>query len=266
MPSLKNQLAVVTGAGSGIGKGIANELSRQGAHVIIADINEENAYKAASEINVQGFEATACKLDVSNSMEVSELFNKLERKHGKIDILVNNAGIAGDPSLVDEMSDENWAKMMNVHVNGSFFCLREASRIMKKYRYGRIINMSSTAAVNSLLGFSHYSAAKYAIVGLTEATAKELAPFNITVNAIKPGMIRSALSEGILAVGEDRFRKATPVNRIGEPQDIAKVVSALVQPSMDFVTGTAIAVDGGLSIVNDFDQVVLEQLGDKLTL
>lgn len=262
MTSLRDQIAVVTGAGSGIGRAIAKELSSLGAFVYVADIQEENAAKVAAEIREEGFEAAAEKLDVSSSREVADFFQKLDKKHEKVDILVNNAGIAGNPCLISSMSDEEWANMLSIHVTGSFYCLREASKIMKRNRYGRVINMSSLAAETSLAGFAHYGAAKYAIVGLTEAAAKELATFNVTVNAIKPGVIRSALTQGILSVAEERLALATPNQRIGEPQDIAKVVAMLSKPEASFVTGTSVVVDGGFCLMNEMDRVMLEFLGN----
>ncbi|RXT06958.1 SDR family NAD(P)-dependent oxidoreductase [Ammoniphilus sp. CFH 90114] len=260
MSSLTNQIAVVTGAGSGIGKAIAKELSTLGAHVYVTDINEENALHVASEIKGEGYMATAYKLDVSNSTDVSDFFQKVNQLHERVDILVNNAGIAGTPSLISNMTDEEWKKMLAIHVNGSFFCLREASKMMRKNRYGRVINMSSLASETSLAGFAHYGAAKYAIVGLTEAAAKELAAYNVTVNAIKPGVIRSALTQGILSMAEERLSLATPNQKIGEPRDIAQVVAMLAKPESSFVTGASIVVDGGFCLMNEMDRVVLEML------
>jgi 3-oxoacyl-[acyl-carrier protein] reductase len=255
---LKGQLAVVTGSGSGIGKAIAEELCQQGAHVFIADIDKEKATEAASQLNEKGFAATAYKLDVANSAEVAAFFKSIEDNYGKLDILVNNAGFAAS-ALVTNMSDNEWFTMINVHASGSFFCLREASKIMKKNRYGRIVNMSSLAAEGGLSGHAHYSAAKYAIVGLTEVAAKELGPFHITVNAIKPGLIRTPLGEqGLLAKVGERLRNATPVKRIGETKDVARAVSFLVHPESDFLTGISIIVDGGLNLMDEQDVVALE--------
>lgn len=260
MKFLQDQIAVVTGAGSGIGRAIAKELSSLGAYVYVTDINEESAINVANEIKEEGFNSSAHHLDVSNSSDVVKFFNKLEHDNEKLDILVNNAGISGNPSLISNMSDEEWTNMMNIHVNGSFYCLREGSKIMKRNGYGRIINMSSLAAETSLAGFAHYGAAKYAIVGLTEAAAKELATYNITVNAIKPGVIRSALTQGILSAAEDRLAQATPNERIGSPTDISKVVGMLTNPEISFVTGVSVVVDGGFSLMNEMDKVVLEML------
>lgn len=261
MGSLKGQIAVVTGGGSGIGRAIAHQLSKQGAHVWVADLHEDSASRVVAEIREQGNQATAYRLDVSDPEGVARFFESVDEACGRVDILVNNAGIAGNPSLLSQMADEEWLRMFNIHVHGSFYCLREASKRMMRNRYGRVINMSSLAAETSLAGFSHYGAAKYAIVGLTEAAAKELAGYQITVNAIKPGIIRSALTQGILGMAEDRLAEATPLKRIGDTEDIAKVVSMLVQPETSFVTGISVVVDGGFHLFNEMDQVMLDALG-----
>lgn len=260
MKTLTGQVAVVTGGGSGIGKAIAQRLSSQGAYVWIADIQEENAASVVSEIRQKDEQAAAYRLDVSDPEAVKQFFAKVDEECGRVDILVNNAGIAGNPSLLTNMQDEEWMQMFQIHVHGSFYCLREAAKRMARNQYGRVINMSSLAAETSLAGFAHYGAVKYALVGLTEAAAKELAGDKITVNAIKPGVIRSALTKGILAMAEERLAEATPLKQIGEPEDIANVVSMLVQPDARFVTGTSIVVDGGFSLMNEMDRVMLDAL------
>jgi NAD(P)-dependent dehydrogenase (short-subunit alcohol dehydrogenase family) len=258
---LEGQIAVVTGSGSGIGKAIAEELCEKGAHVFIADIDSNRAADVASQLNGKGLSATPYQVDVSDSSEVSTLFRLVEEEHGKIDILVNNAGYAA-VNLLSNMRDEEWNNMLAVHLNGSFYCLREASKIMRKRCYGRIVNISSLAAEAGMFGHVHYTSAKYAIVGLTEVAAKELGPFNITVNAVKPGIIRTPLGEkGLLSHGNgERLKDVTPVRRIGKPQDIARVVSFLVHPDSDFITGICIIADGGFILMNDMDAVVRETL------
>ncbi|WAH35705.1 SDR family NAD(P)-dependent oxidoreductase [Alicyclobacillus dauci] len=263
MSFLQGQNAVVTGSGSGIGKAIAQELCNQGAHVYIADIDEERATQVASQYKEKGLRATGCRLNVSHSADVEAFFKRIQEADGRLDILVNCAGYAAT-NLISDMSDEDWARMLNVHADGSFYCLREASKIMKKHRYGRVVNISSLAAESGMYGHVHYTAAKYAVVGITEVAAKELGPFHITVNAIKPGIIRTPLGErGLLANGVgERFENVTPVRRIGEPRDIARTVAFLVHPESDFITGTSIVVDGGFILMNEMDTVVGETLRD----
>ncbi len=260
MNDLTNQVAVITGGGRGIGRSVAEKLAAQGARVVVTDIDEANARSVASTIEASGGAATPLRLDVSQSSAVTALMSHVEETFGRLDILVNNAGIAGTPVWVDQISDEDWTNMLNIHVNGSFYCLREAAKIMKKHRYGRIINFSSCAAVTGLAGMAHYAAAKYAIVGLTETAAKDLGAYNITVNALKPGVIRSALTEGFLDLAEGPLTEATPIRQIGEPADVAQMVAALVSPACGFVTGCSFIVDGGFHLVNKMDETMMKIL------
>lgn len=261
MSGIKGQIAVVTGAASGIGKSIAEQLCREGAHVCIVDVNAEQGEHVTAELNGQGYRASFYKVDVTQSQQVASCFQEVERVHGQIHILINNAGIAGQPTPITEMDDQSWLTMLNIHANGSFYCLREAAKRMKKQHYGRIVNISSLAAERGLAGSVHYSAAKYAIVGLTEVAAKELGPYNITVNAIKPGLIRTPLAEkGLLATEEERLKAETPVRKIGEPEDVARAVSFLVQPESGFLTGISIIVDGGINLMDVMDKVGLEMM------
>ncbi|GEO26442.1 beta-ketoacyl-ACP reductase [Alicyclobacillus acidoterrestris] len=261
MSYLQGQIAVVTGSGSGIGKAVAEALCQQGAHVCIVDLDATRAAEVVEQFKAKGLRAADYALDVSNSRRVSEFFTSVEETYGKLDILVNCAGYAAT-SLLDEMDDEAWTRMLSVHADGSFYCLREAAKIMKKHHYGRVVNISSLAAESGMYGHVHYTAAKYAIVGLTEVAAKELGPFHITVNAIKPGIIRTPLGEqGLLANGVgERFERVTPIQRIGEPKDIARTAAFLVHPESDFITGTSIVVDGGFILMNEMDTVVCESL------
>jgi len=258
MSVLTGQIAVVTGAGSGIGSGIARKLGSMGAHVWVTDINEDNAAKVTAEIVESGGKASTYRLDVTDSQAVTQFFQMVDQECGRVDILVNNAGISGNMSLVINMTDEEWKRLFDIHVHGSFYCLREAAKLMIRNKYGRIVNMSSLAAVTSLAGFSHYGAAKYAIVGLTQAAAKELAEYGITVNAIKPGVIRSALTKGFLDMAEDRLAEATPLKQIGDPKDIAHAVAMFVHPDAGFVTGSTLVVDGAFGLMNEMDRVMLE--------
>ncbi|MBX5436566.1 MAG: SDR family oxidoreductase [Alicyclobacillaceae bacterium] len=260
---LAGQTAVVTGAASGIGKGIAEELCRLGARVIIADINGEGAQRTAEEFTQRGWSAVARTLDVTDSAAVAAMFTSLVEQYQRVEILVNNAGYAEQPTLITDLDDTRWLRMINVHLNGTFYCLREAAKVMKRQRYGRIVNMSSLATDGGLSGLAHYTAAKSGILGLTETAAKELARYQITVNAVKPGLIRTPLGEeGLLAIAGERFRYVTPVHRIGEPADVAKVVGMLVRPEMSFVTGVSILIDGGLKLMKHDDVAVLEMLGE----
>ena len=256
MAKLTGQTAVVTGAASGIGKAIANKLAHEGAHVFITDINREAGAQAIQEIREAGCKADFLELDVRDAKAVTATIDRIYEQTGRIDILVNNAGIPGNPASVEQISDEEWQLMFDIHVNGSFYALKAAAHYMKKQGYGRMIMMSSLASETSLRGFAHYAAVKYALLGLTESSAKDLAAYGITVNAIKPGVIRSALTGGILGVAEDRLAQYTPLKKIGSPNDVAEAAAFLASPDSSFITGTSIIVDGGFRLVNEMDQVI----------
>lgn len=260
MAKIANQTALVTGAASGIGKAIAENLANQGANVWITDINEEAGAKAVQEINEAGGKANFLRLDVRSAKEVDAVVDTIYKETGQLDILVNNAGIPGNPASVENISDEEWKMMLDIHVNGSFYCLKAAAHYMKIQGYGRIINMSSLASETALQGFAHYATAKYALLGLTESSAKDLAKYGITVNALKPGVIRSALTGGLLEAAEERIANSTPVGKIGSPEDVAKAAVFLASPDSSFLTGITIVVDGGFRLVNEMDKVMSEMI------
>lgn len=260
MGKLKGQTAVVTGAASGIGKAIASKLAHEGAHVYITDINGETGAQAVQEIRDAGCRADFLELDVRDAKAVTATIDNVFEETGRMDILVNNAGIPGNPASVELLSDDEWKLMFDIHVNGSFYGLKAAAHHMKKQGYGRIIMMSSLASETSLRGFAHYAAVKYALLGLTESSAKDLAAYGITVNAIKPGVIRSALTGGILSVAEKSLAQSTPVGKIGSPNDVAEAAAFLASPDSSFITGTSIIVDGGFRLVNEMDQVIDQML------
>ncbi|MEK3936785.1 SDR family NAD(P)-dependent oxidoreductase [Sporosarcina sp. FSL W7-1349] len=258
MKKFTGQTALVTGAASGIGKSIAKKLGDEGAFVWITDINEKTGQAAAQEIVQEGGKAEFLPLDVRSVENVTNVIDHIVAQNGSLEILVNNAGIPGNPAPIEQMSDSEWNTMLDIHVNGSFYCLRAAASQMKKQKYGRIINMSSLASETALQYFAHYATAKYALLGLTESSAKELGPFGITVNALKPGIIRSALTGGLLEVAEERFATSTPTGTVGSPDDVATAAAFLASPDSGFLTGISIIVDGGFRLVNEMDKVMID--------
>jgi 3-oxoacyl-[acyl-carrier protein] reductase len=146
------------------------------------------------------------------------------------------------------MSERDWLSVIDTHVNGTFYGLKAAARVMKERRYGRIVNLSSIAAVHGFCSQMNYAAAKFAVIGMTLTAAKELGPFGITVNAMQPGVIRSDMTAVLLNTGEEKYVKGTPVQRVGEPADVANVVKFFVNPASDFITGVVMRVDGGISL------------------
>ncbi|GIN97346.1 beta-ketoacyl-ACP reductase [Siminovitchia terrae] len=264
MKKLDGQTAIVTGAARGIGKAICEKLSGEGAFVWVTDIQKDEGEKTVQEIHESGGKADFLQLDVRDADQVISTVDLIYKSSGRIDILVNNAGISGNPAPVDLMSNEEWKDLLDIHVNGSFYCLKAAAKYMKMQNYGRIINMSSLASETSLQGFAHYAAAKYAILGLTETSAKDLASYNITVNALKPGIIRSTLTDSILAVAEERISASTPLGKIGSLEDVANAACFLASPDSRFLTGISIIVDGGFRLVNEMDKVMNEMIPSSI--
>ncbi|QWR78669.1 3-oxoacyl-[acyl-carrier-protein] reductase [Candidatus Magnetomonas plexicatena] len=242
---MKDRVALVTGSARGIGKAIAEVLAQRGANVVISDVNLEEAQKTAAEIATFGVKTMAVKFDVSNSKEVTEAFSAITAQFGQLDILINNAGITKD-SLIMRMKDEDWDAVINVNLKSVFLCSKEALKTMSKQRYGRIVNIASIVAFIGNAGQANYSASKAGIIGLTKTTAKEYAKRNITVNAVAPGFIKTAMTEALPdKVKEDMFN-SIPMGRFGEVSDVANAVAFLASESAMYITGNVIHVNGGM--------------------
>lgn len=242
---LKDKVAIITGSARGIGREIANYMADNGCIVVISDILEELAVTAAAEIAAKGVKTLAVKADVSKSEEAQNLIDKTMETFGKIDIIVNNAGITRD-NLIIRMSDAEWDSVINVNLKGVFNCMRSATKIMMKQRYGRIINISSVVGEIGNPGQINYSAAKAGVIGMTKTAAKELASRNILVNAIAPGFIVSEMTEKLSDTAKESLQKNIPLARLGQPKDIAKAVVFLSSELSDYITGQVINVDGGM--------------------
>lgn len=245
---LKNKIAIVTGAGQGIGKGIALALAKEGAKVVVSDISE-GVNDVVKEIEALGSQALAIKADVSNNQQTEEMAKETIKKFGRIDILVNNAGIFPFKGFLD-MKEEDWDRVLNINLKGVFNCTKAVTPTMAKQKYGKIINISSIAGTRvGYVGLTHYCASKAGIAGLTKALALELAPFKINVNAIAPGAIDTP---GITSAMDEQTRKdfteTVPLKRFGLPEDIANLVVFLASDESSYVTGECIVVDGGLTI------------------
>jgi 3-oxoacyl-[acyl-carrier protein] reductase len=237
---LKNKTAIVTGAGQGIGKGIALALAKEGARVVISDLNEENAKKVAAEAKKAGGKAIAVRCDVSQKAQVDKLIAAAVKEFKKLDILVNNAGIYPFRPF-KEMEEADWTKVIDVNLKSIFLCTKAAGKAMKE---GSIINISSIAAIIGYPALTHYCASKAGMLGFTRAIAIELAP-NIRVNAVLPGAIKTP---GIGALDEKTMQGIMlkiPLKRIGKPEDIANAVVFLASGKSSYVTGQSIVVDGG---------------------
>lgn len=242
---LQGKVAIVTGAARGIGRAIAIALAKEGADVVAVDIDLASANSVAEEVRALGRRALTLRADVSCLSDVQAMVQKVLEEFGRLDILVNNAGIIRRGSLEDH-PDEEWERVMAVNLRGTYYCSREAARIMKRQRSGRIINISSVAGkVGDIASAPSYGPSKGAINALTKSLARELAPYGITVNAVAPHAIETEMS----AEWSEEKRKSIiaqiPLGRLGKPEEVAAAVVFLASPGAAFITGEILDVNGG---------------------
>ena len=244
LQSLREQVAVITGASRGIGKAIAQEFAKLGASVVVNYANSSQAAEElVSEITAAGGSAVALQADVSKEEEVDKLIKTVLEKFNKIDILVNNAGITRDTLLL-RMKPEDWQAVINLNLTGVYLCTRAVSKGMLKQRSGRIINIASVAGQMGNPGQANYSAAKAGVIGLTKTLAKEFASRGITVNAVSPGFIETDMTSELKS---EEILKAIPLGRYGKPEEIAGMVRFLAaDTAAAYITGQVFNVDGGM--------------------
>ena len=273
---LKGKVALITGAGSGIGRAIAQLFAEEGARIVANDVNAMAAKDTVESLGARGTGARAIQADVADSGQVKAMFAEVDRDLGVLDVLVNNAGIAvatpGDREklreksdtrimemlseqgvtthwdITQEMTDEAWLRMIGVHLNGTFFCTREALRLMSRRNQGAIVNMSSVAGLMGLENVSHYSAAKAGILGFTRAVAREVGSRNIRVNAICPGFIDTPMTQPLSPLMRKAITARTPLGRWAEPDEVAKTALFLASDDSSFFTGQWLSPNGGLFI------------------
>ena len=249
MPStlpLENKVAVITGASRGIGKAIAELLAQRGADVICADRLSDEAKATAAQIAAStGRRASGCLLDVADYQSAQTCIDNAISEFGKVDILVNNAGITRD-NLLLRIDEKDWDAVLDVNLKGAFNCCKAVVRPMMKQRFGRIVNISSVVGLSGNAGQANYSASKAGLLGLTKSQAKELGSRNITVNAVAPGYITTALTDVLSDEYKSAAVKSTPLGRLGTPEDIARAVAFLVSDDAEFITGQVLSVDGGM--------------------
>ena len=237
--------AVITGATKGLGKQIALELAKDGFEIVINYRTENDSLaQMVEEIN-KTTKAYTFKADISNFDEAKALIDFATSETGKIDLLVNNAGITNDKLLV-RMSEEDFSKVIDINLKGTFNCLRHASRLMMKQKFGRIVNISSVIGLIGNVGQANYAASKAGVIGLTKSAAREMAPYSVTVNAIAPGFIKSDMTDKLTDEIKDNIKSSIPMRKIGEPKDVANLVKFLANDETGYITGQVINVDGGM--------------------
>lgn len=243
---LENKVAIVTGAGRGLGKGIAMKLASEGASVLVSDIIVENAEKCVKEIEEAGGKATAFGGNIAKEEDVNEIFEKAISTYGRVDIVVNNAGINKDCTLI-KMDNDKWDAVIDVNLRGTFYMTRKASQIMHDQNSGRIINISSMSWLGNF-GQSNYAASKAGVIGLTKTATRELAKYNVTCNAICPGFIETDMTRGVPEKVWDIMIGKIPAKRAGKPSDVGSLVAFLASDEAAYINGQVIEVSGGMVI------------------
>jgi meso-butanediol dehydrogenase/(S,S)-butanediol dehydrogenase/diacetyl reductase len=267
----QGKIAIVTGAGQGLGRGIATRLALEGAHVVVAEFNKANAETVAQELSALGPEALAYPIDIGDSSQIEQMVKQVVAHFGRVDILVNNAGVLETLALFD-LTPEKWDWLQRVNQHGLFFCLQIVAKQMvaqipedviqagrAERSYGKIVNFSSIAGRKGRPYATHYSASKWAAISITQSAALYLAPYNINVNAVCPGVVPTPMWEGIDKTQSARFGleqggwiqktiEGIPLKRAARPEDIAAAVSFLCSEDADYITGQALNVDGGMEM------------------
>jgi NAD(P)-dependent dehydrogenase (short-subunit alcohol dehydrogenase family) len=275
MGRLEGKVALVTGGASGIGRAICLSFAKEGATIVCNDLTAETAQKVLDECG-QGKQGLALKADVSKSRQVAAMFEKIHKKFSGLDVLVNNAGIGLDNAqtrarfnkvlekqqaelakdgkiktaleATQNMTDEEWDRMVSIHLSGTFYCTREALKLMEKRGAGKIINIASICGMTGCAGAPHYSAAKAGIMGFTRAVAREVIIRNVNVNAIAPGYIDTPMTQVITDAVRKAIALSTPAGRFGSPQDIANLAVYLASEESNFVVGQVMSPNGGYVI------------------
>ena len=242
---LEGKTAIVTGAAQGIGRAIAETLAQHGADVAVADLDPGRSQDTVAAVAKLGRRALNVKVNVADFTDVKAMVDQVMKEWGKIDILVNNAGITRDGLLL-RMKEEDWNLVLQVNLNGTFHCTKAVLPPMTKQRFGRIVNIASIVGAMGNAGQANYAASKAAVIGFTKSVAREYASRLVTVNAVAPGFIDTAMTQGLPADVKETLQKQIPLGRLGQPSDVAEAVSFLASDAAGYITGHVLHVNGGM--------------------
>ncbi len=243
--SLTGKIAVVTGAAQGIGQAIATTLAQEGADVVVADLNAKRCQETVERVKQLGRKAIAVSVNVGDWDQAKGMVDQVLKNWERIDILVNNAGITRD-GLLMRMKEEDWQAVLQVNVTGTFFCAKAVLPTMSRQRSGRIVNIASIVGAIGNAGQANYAASKAAVIGLTKTVAREYASRNITINAVAPGFIDTAMTQELSADTKEALLNQIPLKRLGQPSDVADAVSFLCAEKAGYITGHVLHVNGGM--------------------
>jgi 3-oxoacyl-[acyl-carrier protein] reductase len=247
MGRLEGRVALVTGAGRGIGRATATRFAREGARVCLADVEPNGPAEAAGVLVDGGMDAFAARMDVTSRTDVEDTVGKTVERYGRLDILVNNAGVTRD-NLMMRMKEEEFDDVLRTNLKGTYLCTRAALRPMIRSRWGRIVNVSSVVGLVGNAGQANYAASKAGIIGFTKSVAREVAQRGITANVVAPGYVETELTGSLPEKVKDQIRGQVPAGRFGEAEEVAEVVAFLAGEGAGYVTGQTVAVDGGMTM------------------
>jgi len=242
---LSGKVVLVTGAAQGIGKAIALLLAKNGADVVVSDINLEKAQETAHEIQGMGRRSFAIKVNVADLKDVERMVEAIVEQFGRIDILVNNAGITRD-RLILRMTEEDWDAVLDVNLKGTFNCTKAAIRHMSKQKCGKIVSIASVSGEMGNPGQANYAASKAGVIGFTKTIAREFAGRGINVNAIAPGYIQTPMTDAVPEKAKEELKRMIPMERLGQPEDVAQAALFLVSENSSYITGQVLNVNGGI--------------------